>query len=127
MNISAISKKIFKYIENIEVGEISDFIIEDNKATIIKLVDKKISETKNLNIEKIKADLIERKKNEMFGLYSSSFLSKLKNSTLLNTNEKKIIILSSDPNSINSEIIFKTWKNINKSLRKRIYLISNHN
>ena len=55
-------QKIFKHIENIEVGEISDFIIEDNKATIIKLVDKKISETKNLNIEKIKADLIERKK-----------------------------------------------------------------
>ena len=44
----------------------------------------------------------------------------------MNTNEKKIIILSSDPNSINSEIIFKTWKNINNSLRKRIYLISNH-
>ena len=83
VNINAISKKIFKYIENIEVGEISDFIIEDNKATIIKLVDKKISETKNLNIEKIKADLIERKKNEMFGLYSSSFLSKLKNSTFI--------------------------------------------
>ena len=40
--------------------------------------------------------------------------------------KKKIIILSSDPNSINSEIIFKTWKNINKSLRKRIYLVSNH-
>ena len=65
------------------VGEISDLIIDENKATIIKLVDKKVSETKNLNIEKIKADLIERKKNEMFGLYSSSFLSKLKNSTLI--------------------------------------------
>ena len=89
MNINCYFKKIFKYIENIEVGEISDFIIEDNKATIIKLVDKKISETKNLNIEKIKADLIERKKNEMFGLYSSSFLSKLKTQLLLNTNEKK--------------------------------------
>ena len=40
--------------------------------------------------------------------------------------KKKIIILSSDPNSINSEIIFKIWKNINNSLRKRIYLISNY-
>ena len=83
VNKDAVSKKILKYIENINVGEISDFIIDDNKATIIKLVDKKVSETKNLNIEKIKADLIERKKNEMFGLYSSSFLSKLKNSTLI--------------------------------------------
>ena len=83
VNKDAVSKKILKYIENMNVGEISDLIIDENKATIIKLVDKKVSETKNLNIEKIKADLIERKKNEMFGLYSSSFLSKLKNSTLI--------------------------------------------
>jgi 4-hydroxythreonine-4-phosphate dehydrogenase len=39
---------------------------------------------------------------------------------------KKIIILSGDPNSINSEIIFKSWKKISKSLKKRIYLISNY-
>ena len=39
---------------------------------------------------------------------------------------KKIIILSGDPNSINSEIIFKSWKKINKSLKKKIYLISNY-
>ena len=39
---------------------------------------------------------------------------------------KKILILSGDPNSINSEIIFKSWKKISKSLKKRIYLISNY-
>ena len=39
--------------------------------------------------------------------------------------KKKIILISGDPNSINSEIIFKSWKKINKTLRKRIYLISN--
>ena len=38
----------------------------------------------------------------------------------------KIIIISGDPNSINSEIIYKSWKKINKSLKK-IYLISNVN
>ena len=59
----------------------------------------------------------------MFGLYSSSFLSKLKNSTLIEVQMKKIIILSSDPNSINSEIIFKTWKNINNSLEKEFIYI----
>ena len=37
----------------------------------------------------------------------------------------KIILISGDPNSINSEIIYKTWKNLNKSLRRRIYIISN--
>ncbi len=41
--------------------------------------------------------------------------------------KKKILIISGDPNSINSEIIYKSWIKINKSLKKRIYLISNHN
>ncbi len=38
---------------------------------------------------------------------------------------KKILIITGDPNSINSEIIFKAWKKISKSLRKRIFFISN--
>ncbi len=40
---------------------------------------------------------------------------------------KKIIIVASDPNSINSEIIFKTWKKINTQQKKKIYLIANIN
>lgn len=40
--------------------------------------------------------------------------------------DKKILIFSGDPNSINSEIIFKCWKNINSITKKRIYVISNH-
>ena len=39
--------------------------------------------------------------------------------------KKKILLLSGDPNSINSELIFKTWKKLNKTTRKKIYLISN--
>ena len=38
---------------------------------------------------------------------------------------KKIIIIAGDPNSINSEIISKTWKKINPGLKKKIYLIAN--
>ena len=40
--------------------------------------------------------------------------------------KKKIILISGDPNSINSEIIFKSWKNLNLSIKKKIYLISNY-
>ena len=40
--------------------------------------------------------------------------------------KKKIIIISGDPNSINSEIIFKSWKKISKTIRNKIYLISNY-
>jgi len=39
--------------------------------------------------------------------------------------KKKIIIVSGDPNSINSEIIGKTWKKLNKNLKKKVYLIGN--
>lgn len=38
---------------------------------------------------------------------------------------KKILIISGDPNSINSEIIFKCWKKIKSPIKKNIYLISN--
>ncbi|MDC0545092.1 4-hydroxythreonine-4-phosphate dehydrogenase PdxA [Pelagibacteraceae bacterium] len=40
--------------------------------------------------------------------------------------KKKIILISGDPNSINSEIIYKSWQKINKTIRKRVYLISNY-
>ena len=39
--------------------------------------------------------------------------------------KKKIAILSGEPNSINSEIIAKSWKKINKKKRERIFLIGN--
>ena len=40
--------------------------------------------------------------------------------------KNKIIIVGGDPNSINSEIIYKKFKKINKSIKKRIYLIINY-
>ena len=39
---------------------------------------------------------------------------------------KKILIVGGDPNSINSEIIYKSWVKLPKSLKK-IYIISNYN
>lgn len=39
---------------------------------------------------------------------------------------KKIIVVGGDLNSINSEIIFKSWLQFNNSLKKRIYLITNY-
>ena len=39
--------------------------------------------------------------------------------------KKKIIIIGGDPQSINSEIIFKTWKKISLQNRKNIFLVCN--
>ena len=38
----------------------------------------------------------------------------------------KIVIVSGDPNSINSEIIFKTWKKLNEIDRKNIFIITSY-
>ena len=40
--------------------------------------------------------------------------------------KKKIIIIGGDPNSINSEIIYKCWKKLSESLKKRIYIVANY-
>lgn len=40
---------------------------------------------------------------------------------------KKIIILSGDPNSINSEIIYKSWIKLNNSIKKKLFLVTNLN
>ena len=34
---------------------------------------------------------------------------------------KKIVIISGDPNSVNSEIIYKSWKKLSKNIRKRYF------
>tara|TARA_X000000950_G_C13785440_1_gene607013 strand:+ start:10 stop:972 length:963 start_codon:yes stop_codon:yes gene_type:complete len=39
---------------------------------------------------------------------------------------KKIFIVTGDPNSINSELIFKSWKKLNTQIRKKIILIGNY-
>lgn len=41
--------------------------------------------------------------------------------------KKKILIITGDPNSINSELIFKTWKKLNRKIKKKIIFISNYN
>ena len=39
--------------------------------------------------------------------------------------KKKLLIVSGDPNSINSEILYKSWKKLTKIQKKNIYIISN--
>ena len=40
--------------------------------------------------------------------------------------KNKIILISGDPISINTEIIFKTWRKLNSKLRNNIYMIGNY-
>ena len=40
--------------------------------------------------------------------------------------KNKIIIIGGDPNSINSEILYKSWRKLNDKIKRKIYLIANY-
>ena len=51
--------------------------------TLFKLMDIRETNPKKLDKETVKNNLIELKKVELFGLYSNSHLSKLKNNSII--------------------------------------------
>lgn len=88
INKDSLSKDIYKLVSKMKIGEITEPIINKDKVIFFKLTDKKITKTKELDIDQLKAELIKQKKNELFNLYSRNHLSKLKNSSLIEFNEK---------------------------------------
>ena len=80
---NALSKPVHEIIKDLEIGEVSKPMKKLNKITFLKLVDKKKVSIDSKNKEKIKNDLIAAKENDLFILYSSSYLSRLKNNTLI--------------------------------------------
>ncbi len=88
INKESLSKDIYKLVSKMKVGDITEPIISGDKVVFFKLTDKKITNTKELDKEQLKAELIKQKKNELFNLYSRNHLSKLKNSSLIEFNEK---------------------------------------
>lgn len=83
INSNSLSEDLLEIIEKLEVGEVTKPIKKNDKIIFFKLIDKKIISASSKDIENLKKELIEQKKNELFRLYSSSFLSKLRNSKLI--------------------------------------------
>ncbi len=83
VNSKSMSKPIYDIMKNLKVGEVSKPIKRQNSVLFLQLREKKNSKPDKLDIEKLKKDLINQKKNELFNLYSRSHLSKLKNSSLI--------------------------------------------
>ena len=78
LNINALSEKIKKEINNTEIGQISKPIIQTNSILFLKLNAKRKIEINDIDKTEFKNNLINQKKNEMFNLFSTSHLSKLK-------------------------------------------------
>ena len=87
INEKSLSKEIFDNLKNLKEGNISDPIIQLNKITFLKINKIKNFGNQDFNIENVKRDLINKKRNNLLNLYSRSHLSKIKN-LLLNSNEK---------------------------------------
>ena len=83
INSSSLSKQILEAVSELQVGQVSQPIIRQNSVLFLKLTDKRSTLLENKDLKVLKKNLINQKKNELFNLYSSSHLSKLKNSIFI--------------------------------------------
>ena len=120
INSNAISSKVLNLINNLKIGEISDPFLQPKTITF-KLLNKKAVIIDKDNIKRLRETIILNNKNKMLGMYSNNHLSKNKEYCVHQYKmiKNKIIIVAGDPNSINSEIIYKTWKKINSSIKRK--------
>ncbi len=83
INGKSLSEQIYKILDKMNIGDISNPIKRQDSILFLKLNDKRISKVNDVDIEKLKNRLINQKKNELFNLYSRSHLSKLKNTSFI--------------------------------------------
>jgi len=83
----ALSNIILNTVKKMKTGDISEPIFQSETATFIKLLDKRKISFNDINLKKMKSQIISQKKNELLNLFSNSYLSKIKNTTLIKYNE----------------------------------------
>ena len=83
INSNSLSKEIFDIISQLKIGEITKPIRRQNSILFLKLANKKTIVSKQLDKAELEKNLINRKTNELFNLYSKSHLSKLKNTSFI--------------------------------------------
>lgn len=83
INSQSLSSEISKVLKNMKIGDVSPPIKKQNSIIFLKLNDKKNLKSSNVDVANLKKDLIDKKKNEQFNLYSKSHLSKLRNSSFI--------------------------------------------
>ena len=78
-----LSKEVYDSLKNTNIGDISKPIVGSNNIVFLKVEDKKETNIDKINIEQIKKELIRVKQNELFRLYSNSYISQLRNNNLI--------------------------------------------
>ena len=83
LNVKSLSKNIYDILKKLEIGDISDPIKNQDSILFLKLNDKRISKSENIDKNRLRQNLINQRKNKLFNLYSRSYLSKLKNTSFI--------------------------------------------
>lgn len=87
INSKALSTQILNTVIEMKKGEVSKPIIQSGTATFIKLLDKRNINFNDINVNEMKKKIMRQKQNELLNLYANSYLSKIKNNTLIQYNE----------------------------------------
>ena len=83
VNEQSLSSDVFDRLKKLQEGEISSPIIKVDKIIFLKVNKIKISNNDDINIDKLKKDIINQRKNDLFNLYSASHLSKIRNNSYI--------------------------------------------
>lgn len=79
----SLSNKVLKAVKQLNIGDVSETIFQANSVLFIKLSNKRVIQSKDLDINKIKDKIILSRKNEILNLLSANHLSKVKNQALI--------------------------------------------
>ena len=83
INSKSLAENILKIVSGMKVGEISKPIKQTNSFIMLKLIEERKVTVDKLNLEELRARIINSKKNEVLDLYSNNHLSKLKSNSLI--------------------------------------------
>ena len=83
LNEKSLSKEIYDALVKLNPGDYTNPIRKQNKILFLKLNNKRITKSDEVDKEKLKSEIIEKKRNDLFNLYSQSRLSKLRNSSYI--------------------------------------------
>lgn len=83
VNEKSLSAEIYEELKNLGEGDVSGPIIMIDKIIFLKINKIRSSKNNEVDIVKLKKSLINKKKNDLFKLYSASYLSKLKNNSYI--------------------------------------------
>ena len=79
----ALSQKYVLELKKMNIGDITKPISNEGSLVILKILDIKVSRNENVDIDKLKKQLVIQKKEEKLELFSRSHYSDVENSTLI--------------------------------------------